>query len=689
MGIGWEKPKGNGGNGSYDDSLIKSKINEIDEELDKLKEDIENDESEVGNFATEDFVRDEIEKAQLEGGNIATDDVSKIIESMEQYMVPSIVLDSGTTTGVRTQISTFSGWAIPFRKSNIGSNVITGFEAYMTAYDKKDSTKKMNNVDVELWLVEYDESIRKWVGTPIKQLASSILVKTGSCRFDFELETKDLPEIFGLLVCSRSTFLMLYEGSYNGEYKDIDIPCGYTTDGSIAWIATSNSNHYITSRFIMYGDKELKFDTSPQSVKTARFDLPDEINTVVDDTLELFVTGMVDALNPYNYELYFKGSKGALYTRKYQYTALKSDIGSFNITCDLIDEGGIPQDSKKLKINVLDKPINPSSMKTILFIGDSLTENGEYPKEFLRRLTATDGNPIGNGLTNVQLCGTCFGSTNVKFEGYGGWKYEHYMSSSESTTQYWISVTTSKPLSYQKSVWQDANGKKWVLETLEDNRIKVYRDTTGTYLLPSSGQLTWVSGGDGSANSNIIYSNVISESKNPFWNNDTNKVDMAMYMQKVGVENIDYIYILLGWNEISDLEKALENAGLFLDVLHEQLPNTKITLCGLQPPSSDGCAMNYGLNYGGFYGRPRIIRERVAEYNKGLNELTKDRDYAFFLHLGCQYDVEYSSLKKVEPINNRTEETMEIGSNGVHPGKIGYLQMADAIYRDFVYKLTL
>ena len=36
MGIGWEKPKGNGGIGSYDDSLIKSKINENDKELDEV-----------------------------------------------------------------------------------------------------------------------------------------------------------------------------------------------------------------------------------------------------------------------------------------------------------------------------------------------------------------------------------------------------------------------------------------------------------------------------------------------------------------------------------------------------------------------------------------------------------------------------------------------------------------------------
>ena len=689
MGIGWEKPENNGGNGSYDDSLIKSKINEIDKELDKLKEDIENDENEVGDFATEDFVRDEIEKAQLNGGNIETDEVSKIIESLEQYMVPSIVLDSGITTGIRSQISTFSGWAIPFRKSNIGS-IITGFKTYMTAYDMQDTTKIVNNVGVELWLIEYDESTGGWIKNPIQQLASSVLVESGSCRFDFELETKDLPEIFGLLVCSRSTFLMLYEGVYDGEYKDTDIPCGYTTNGNISYVSTSNSNHYIITRFIMYGDKELKFDTSSsQSVKTARFDLPDEINTVVDDTLELFVTGMVDALNPYNYQLYFKGSKGALYTRKYQYTALKNDVGSFNLVCDLIDEGDVLQDSKVLKINVLDKPTNPSSMKTVLFIGDSLTTSGVYAKEFLRRLTATDGIPVGNGLTNIQLCGTCSSDTNVYFEAYGGWKYKHYISVTESTSQYWISVTTSIPLSYQKSVWQDANGNKWVLETLEDNRIKVYRNTEGSYLLPSSGQLTWVSGGDGSANSNIVYSSVTSTSKNPFWNDDTNKVDMAMYMQKVGVENIDYIYILLGWNELNNVEGVLEDATLFLDMLHEQLPNTKITLCGLQPPNHDGCATNYGLYSGGFYGRPRIMRKHVTEYNKGLNELVKDRDYAFFLHLGCQYDIEYSSITKTVPINNRTEETMVIGSNGVHPSKIGYLQMADAIYRDFVYKLTL
>ena len=80
--IGWEKPKNNGGNGSYDDSLIKNKINEIDKELNQLKEDIENDESEVGNFATEDFVRNEIEKAQLgEQGK----SISIVILTQEEY----------------------------------------------------------------------------------------------------------------------------------------------------------------------------------------------------------------------------------------------------------------------------------------------------------------------------------------------------------------------------------------------------------------------------------------------------------------------------------------------------------------------------------------------------------------------------------------------------------------------------
>lgn len=83
MGIGWEKPKGSGGNGSYDDSLIKSKINEIDKELNQLKEDIGNDENEVGNFATEDFVRDEIEKAQLGDAHYEDTDLPDVTINLE------------------------------------------------------------------------------------------------------------------------------------------------------------------------------------------------------------------------------------------------------------------------------------------------------------------------------------------------------------------------------------------------------------------------------------------------------------------------------------------------------------------------------------------------------------------------------------------------------------------------------
>ena len=619
-------------------------------------------------------------------------DDSRYIDLVKANARPSVVIDSGIVASKRSPISTFSGWVIPFRKTSI-NKYISGFETYVTVYDNSSNANELYNVELELYLCSFNVSTKTW-STTGELLAKTILVESGKCRFDFYKEADELPDVFGLLICVRQGVLFLHTGSYEGNYTDTDILCGYVTGGGVSSIATSNTNSYITTEFILYGEDEFRtnitIDDIPEQVtKSARFDLPNEINTVVGDNLELFVTGMVDALNPYNYRLKFIGNKGALYTRKYEYKATSSDVGSFNIICQLLDERNILQDSKNLKINVANKPTNPTEMKTVLFIGDSLTQGGNYPEEFLRRLTATDGDPVGNGLTNVQLCGTVVKSGNpaVKYEGYGGWHYKNYTSGDIKTGHYWLTVSASKPITYQKSIWKDANGIQWVLETLEENRIKVYRQTSTNNLLPSSGELVWVSGGDGVDNSNIVYSSVVEESSNPFWNDETKQIDMNAYMEKVGVDSIDYIYTLLGWNQVSDVDATVVEAESFLALMHEQLPNAKIILCGLQPPNPDGCATNYGLGYGTFYSQPREIRQHVADYNVRLEKLVIGKNYASFLHIACQYDYEYGSIMQTVPINNRVNTTICIGANGIHPGEIGHLQIADTIYRDFVHKL--
>ena len=46
--IGWEKPKGNGGNGSYDDSLIKNQISTLNNKINKVEEEIKAQLGELG-----------------------------------------------------------------------------------------------------------------------------------------------------------------------------------------------------------------------------------------------------------------------------------------------------------------------------------------------------------------------------------------------------------------------------------------------------------------------------------------------------------------------------------------------------------------------------------------------------------------------------------------------------------------
>ena len=66
-------------------------------------------------------------------------------------------------------------------------------------------------------------------------------------------------------------------------------------------------------------------------------------------------------------------------------------------------------------------PPNPSSMKNILFCGDSLMSTGLITQKFIQKMT-------GYGLTNLKLVGRRFHTTvENRFEGLGGWAWRNYV----------------------------------------------------------------------------------------------------------------------------------------------------------------------------------------------------------------------------------------------------------------------
>lgn len=181
--------------------------------------------------------------------------------------------------------------------------------------------------------------------------------------------------------------------------------------------------------------------------------------------------------------------------------------------------------------------------------------------------------------------------------------------------------------------------------------------------------------------------------ESPFFNKSTNKIDFKAYVENNSFEDIDYVYVLLTWNGMTEKFKTdfslddghFKYAQKMLDSIHLSFPDAKIRLMGLQMPSQNGgMGSNYDVNsvYGDAYG----MLVTAMNYNKNLEKLSnldKYKNFVNYIDVAGQFDTDFNMPTIEKPVNNRNEETEIIGSNGVHPTTNGYYQIADAVYRSF------
>ena len=410
--------------------------------------------------------------------------------------------------------------------------------------------------------------------------------------------------------------------------------------------------------------------------------LPEKFNLVVGDTFELFYKGIVNVINSDDYDFEFQFSDGSnmgkAYKRKYTFTPSAGDVGEKTVTISLINNMGDIVDSKATVFNIIEPPSSPTENKVVLCIGDSLTQSGVWVNEFNRRLTGTDGVPTGLGLHNIQFTGSQ-NKAGTKYEGYGGWRYSHYLSANKSDGFMNIYGTFNKTDSDQHSVYKDSNNVQWKLETISDTKIKIIREgSSGT--LPASGALTWMSGG--SDTDNIVYTSSEQAPGNPFWNESTNENDFSLYAQKQGVSSIDYVYILLGWNSKGWSFENFENdCKSFIDGFLSAFPNCKIGLVGLQVPSRDGLAHNYGTKWS-YYDTLQFVW-RVQEFYIALAKESKYNGKIEYVNFAGQFDTDNSCPTVSMTVNTRSTLKEDVQVNGLHPAPGGYFQLADAVYRHF------
>ena len=427
-----------------------------------------------------------------------------------------------------------------------------------------------------------------------------------------------------------------------------------------------------------------KFKQMQQNEQTTRLiHLPEKYDLVVGDTFELFYKGIMLCKNPYAYNILVSCPIGKAWGRKFEVTPIIAGIYPFTITVS--DDFGNVIEKASTSLVVKEKMTSPKSPLNVLCIGDSLTVGGEWVDEVYRRLTKTNAvtfakhsAPVGDGLCGINFIGKQTTSGGAGYEGFGGWRFSHYLSTESTTSNYWLSCIHSKTTDDQQSIYADENGVKWQLETIEDGKLK-FKKHDGVGTMPKSGLLRHVSGGIDKAD--ITFTKSVLESGNPFVYNG--KIDFESYCRDIGASGIDFCYILLGWNSVAEpIDAYKSGAKQFVDLLLSFNPDMSIVLIGLQIPSLDGCANNYGAF--GVYSDWRTLQEYVLRLDGLYAEISKE--YAgnvSSINLSGQFDTEYNMQTITARANARSETELSVQSNGVHPAIFGYYQIADAVYRNF------
>ena len=443
------------------------------------------------------------------------------------------------------------------------------------------------------------------------------------------------------------------------------------------YVCIQNNKDTINSISLSYDSSDIglnivnKLSELNDRAKSLSISLPEKYDLAVGDTFELFWKGIILTNDINQYNIKATCSIGNCFKNKYMVTP--TAVGNYSLKISVYNDGGELLKSAETSLVVSETATSPDSIKNILCVGDSLLSNGQWAYEACRRFTATNGSPTGLGLSNISFIGSRM-FNNVGYEGYGGWTFDSYNTANVLSSYVWITTVHTKTEDDQHSLYRDANGAIWKIETIETGKLKMIR-TSGSSDMPSSGTLTYVSGGTDT--SNIVFTASELAAGNPFWNETTETVDFKAYATKFGASTIDYCCVLLGWNSSTwTEEKTKISVKTFINNLLADFPDCKITLLGLEIPSLDGCGVNYGCSWNWFE-----KAKYVFDLNDWYAEIAEEYDNVNFVNIAGQFDTENNMITGTRQVNVRNTKTETYQTNGVHPDTSGYNQIADAVFR--------
>lgn len=425
---------------------------------------------------------------------------------------------------------------------------------------------------------------------------------------------------------------------------------------------------------------------TPEDLNPIVISLPDKIYAVVGDTLQLFYRGMIQAVDPYRYDIVVACSKGKQTPRYFEYTPTTSDVGTTTFKITVKDDNRNILATKSCKLITVNLVQAPASDLKVMCFGDSLTSAGTWCAEADRRLTGEGGTPAGKELTNISFVGSKKNGTTGYF-GVGGWKWESY---TQPLTGYaWrfqvsgVSSLTIGAIYLQNEVEykiEEVNVTEGTGNILCSTKTETTPDPSGTLTKK-----------EGSGDATITYSAVSEDSRNPLWDVAQNKMSFIPYANEVADGRVDVVYTLLTWNGLSggktNFSDVLTQVKVFADTLHSEFPNAKLKIMGIQVPSvRGGMGSSYGAT-GISYADGYAMVVTAFNMNKAYQDFANQeeyKDFVEFVNVSSQFDTEYSMPHTDKAVNTRSTVKEWVDTNGVHPSNDGYYQIADVVYRNFI-----
>lgn len=583
--------------------------------------------------------------------------------------------------------STFSGWGC-----HIG--VRKNFNAAEVCVINR-GADPITQLRVAIFDTDYD-------GTKLADVTVDVSVAPGETKyiavpFGQTIANADGKVLFLMYWCNQYVVRRKYNGTYpylpdNGYQFD-----RYSTNGNMTEtyaVSVGGAPFYfrvgiIKDNYVLNDDQIADIAsrigvTPPDPVNIS---LPDTINAIVGDTLQLFFRGMIQAVDPYKYDILVTCSKGNKYPRYFQYTPTVADVGTTTFTVTVKDDDRNVLASKTCQLVTRNVVQSPAANLNVACFGDSLTAAGTWCAEANRRLTGTGGTPAGKALTNIAFVGSKQNGTTGYF-GVGGWTWESYTQQGRPAYRFQVTGVTSLSVG---AVYTNNGNTFTVMEVnVTGGTGNILCSVTALTPAPSaSGTLTKSSG---TGDATITYTSVARDAQNPLWDWDNNKMSFIPYANAVAGGKIDVVYTLLSWNEQTpgrtDFTSVLNQIKIFADTLHAEFPNAKLKIMGVQVPSvRGGMGANYGAtgtSYADGYGMVVTALNQNDAYQEFANR-PEYSGFVEFVNVSAEFDTEYNMPHADRAVNTRNTGVTEwVDTNGVHPDNNGYLSIGDVCYRNFV-----